>query len=357
MMLLTLSKRLTSFKNKKVATQVKSESFVSVVLKTLTPSNDLTKKLLEVQALLDVNFTDYEILIVSKGPYRDVSRTLAIDHILKTIPSVRFLQLSGCVHDDVVWATGLENAIGDFVVLYDHLTDPVDLIHNAVEECKSGYDVVIGVSNQSLSYAYQLLRNTSSRILKAIDYHIPKNSTHFRCLSRRAVNAVTSTGRFHHQFYLRIQKTGYPASELVYLPLSETQVNKSIAYGFRNLVRLMVFNSSRPLRWMSVVGTIGSLSALLFAAYSIVVNFINGHVVEGWTTTILFMSVLFMLQFIMLAFFGEYLSRLLDERNEQAAYSVVFEKNSSVMVNQDRINVLNDATAEKSNLVQTGRDR
>jgi hypothetical protein len=121
--------------------------------------------------------------------------------------------------------------------------------------------------------------------------------------------------------------------------------------------RLMVFNPSRPLRQVSVVGTIGSTSALLFAIYGIVVNLINGHVVKGETTTILFLSLLFMLQFIMLAFFGEYLSRLLDDRSEQAAYSVVFEKNSAVMVNQDRVNFLNDATAEESNLVQTGRDR
>ncbi|HHC0896821.1 TPA: hypothetical protein ACOSFN_000165 [Escherichia coli] len=69
------------------------------------------------------------------------------------------------------------------------------------------------------------------------------------------------------------------------------------------------------------------------------------------------MSTLFMLQFIMLAFFGEYLSRLLDDRSEQAAYSVVFEKNSAVMINKDRVNVLNDATVEEANLVQTGRDR
>lgn len=59
----------------------------------------------------------------------------------------------------------------------------------------------------------------------------------------------------------------------------------------------------------------------------------------------------------MLAFFGEYLSRLLDDRSEQAAYSIVFEKNSAVMVNQDRLNVLNDAITVAPNLVQTGRDR
>ena len=64
-----------------------------------------------------------------------------------------------------------------------------------------------------------------------------------------------------------------------------------------------------------------------------------------------------MMQFVMMAFFGEYLGRLLDDRSEQADYSVVFEKNSAVMVNQDRINVLNNAVSKEENLVQTGRDR
>lgn len=336
---------------------MKSESFVSVIIKTHDLSPELTKILKEIHNEIDFNYTDYEILIVSNGPYRDIPRTTTIDHILSAISGVRYLQLSGCVHDDVVWAAGLENAIGDFVVLFDPMTDPIYLIHQAVEECKSGYDVVVGVSNQTLPYTSRFLRGIASRVLKAIDYHIPKNSTSLRCLSRRAVNAVTDTGRFHHQFYLRIQKTGYPASELPYKPENENQVKRSVIYGFRNLVRLMVFNSSRPLRWMSLVGTVGSLSALIFAIYSILINLINGHVVEGWTTTVLFMSVLFMLQFIMLAFFGEYLSRLLDDRSEQAAYSVVFEKNSAIMVNQDRVNVLNEAVIEKSNFVQTGRDR
>ncbi|MCV5991834.1 glycosyl transferase family 2, partial [Escherichia coli] len=63
-------------------------------------------------------------------------------------------------------------------------------------------------------------------------------------------------------------------------------------------------------------------------------NLINGHVVEGWTTTVLFMSTLFMLQFLKMALFEECLSRLLDDRSEQEAYYVVFEKNSAVMINK-----------------------
>jgi polyisoprenyl-phosphate glycosyltransferase len=47
----------------------------------------------------------------------------------------------------------------------------------------------------------------------------------------------------------------------------------------------------------------------------------------------------------------------LDERSEQADYSVVFEKNSAVMVNQDRVNVLDTSVGSEVNCVQTGRDR
>ncbi|EFU98581.1 hypothetical protein [Escherichia coli] len=95
---------------------MKSESFVSVVLSTHDLSSELTNKLKQIQSLLDDNYTDYEILIVSKGPYRDVPRTSAIDNILKTIPSVRFLQLSGCVHDDVVRAAGLEGDAANLLI-------------------------------------------------------------------------------------------------------------------------------------------------------------------------------------------------------------------------------------------------
>lgn len=336
---------------------MKSDSFISLVLTTYSFEDDIIHELNNIYLELDNHYTDYEILIVSRGGFTNIKHQSKIDDALVKIPSLRFLQLSSYVHDDVAWAAGLENAIGDFVLLYDYHSDPISIINESIEICKNGFDVVVGVSDRHLPLQYRLLRDFGSRILAAIDYHIPKNATSFRCLSRRAVNAVTETGRFHHQFYLRIQKTGYPANNLVYRPNDTGNDKKSVIYGFRHLVRLLIFNSSRPLRWMSVLGTVGSLSAFIFAVYSILVNLVNGHVVEGWTTTILFMSTLFMLQFIMLAFFGEYLSRLLDERNLQADYSVVFEKNSTIMINQDRVNVLYDSITVDDNKVQTGRDR
>jgi hypothetical protein len=199
----------------------------------------------------------------------------------------------------------------------------------------------------------------AGNILKLIDYSLPRDATGLRCLSRRAVNSVTRTGRYHHQLSMRIQKTGYPQTAYNYTLLSTGRpvTPRSLLAGVRDLLRLLVFNSSRPLRWMSALGLIGSFSAFLFAVFSVLVHLVKGHVVEGWTTTIVFMTALFMIQFIILAFLSEYLGRLLDDRSEQADYSVVFEKNSAVMVNQDRVNVLNNAVSVEENLVQTGRDR
>jgi len=63
---------------------------------------------------------------------------------------------------------------------------------------------------------------------------------------------------------------------------------------------------------------------------------------------VLFMSTLFMLLFTILAFFGEYLGRILDEDSERRDYSIAFELNSSVMLKEDRLNVITESLEQQS---------
>lgn len=333
---------------------MKSEALISVVIVLRYSLDKVKTHLQQLYTVLDSHFSDYEIVLIAQD--FNLSDAQVEDNILKEIPCVRIIQLATTVDDDVALAAGIENAIGDFVVLWNPESDPVEIIPASVQQCRNGCDVIIGVVERSKNYCYHLLRKVMRKVLNAIDYDLPENSTEYRCLSRRAVNAVTRTGRFHHQFYLRIQKTGYPMGTLSYQPTGNID-NKTIYQSLRKLVRLMVFNSSRPLRWMSVLGVVGSMAAFLFATYSIVVHAINGNVVEGWTTIVLFMSLLFTLLFIIMTFFGEYLGRLLDENSKQSEYYVVYERNSEVMINADRKNVLHSSLNSEMNFVQTGRDR
>lgn len=333
---------------------MKSESFVSVILIQNQPLTALESDLRRIQCDLDNRYSDYEVVVVGQGTVKGF--TSEDEAVLNKIPSLRYIQLASQVPKDVAWAAALENAIGDFVVMFNPAVSPVEAIAETIDLCKSGFDVVVGVASQPRTMGYRVVRSLADRVLKMVDYSLPRDATDLRCLSRRAINSVTSTGRFHHQLSMRIQKTGYPHTTYNYTLLSAVGLApSSLLSGIIGLLRLIVFNSSRPLRWMSVLGLCGSFIAFVFAVYSLLVHLVTGNVIEGWTTTILFMSTLFMMQFIMMAFFGEYLGRLLDDRSEQADYSVVFEKNSAVMVNQDRVNVQTSPETSETNSVQSGR--
>ena len=318
----------------------KIDTFVSVV--TIVDNSEalIEDYISKLHFMLNENFIDYEIILIDQN---SIDKTQEIiDKHLRKISSIRDILLSTKVHDDVALAAGLENAIGDFVILHSIKHDPIDCIVELVKSGLSGYDIVIGSSKKNMSFGYRIMRPYIQWILKYIGYDLPKNATDLRCLSRRAVNAVTQTGRFHHQLYVRINKTGYPFVDYKYNQLSQRNKSRSLIGGIKQALRLLVFNSTKPLRWMSGLGVIGSLLAFMFALYSVLIRFFKDNVIEGWTTMILFTSLLFMILFIILAFLGEYLGRLLDDRSEQNDYTVVYEKNSSVMLDENRANVLKD---------------
>ncbi|PWW11555.1 glycosyl transferase family 2 [Mangrovibacter plantisponsor] len=333
---------------------MKSEAFVSVVIKIKEKSDSYIEQISLLNSYLDDYYSDYEILIIVCE--LNLLDTETEDYLLNELSCMRIIQLSSNQNEEIASAVGIENAIGDFVVLFNINTDPVQIISEAINSCRNGSDVIIGITESFENIRYYISRKIFSKVLSAIDYKIPEKSTDFRCLSRRSVNALTRTGRFHHKLTMRIQKLGYPVNTIIYKPLIDND-GKNLYQSFRKLIYLIVFNSSRPLRWMSILGVTGSLSSFIFATYSVLIHFIDGHVVEGWTTTILFMSLLFTFMFIILTFFGEYLARLLDENSRQFDYYVVYEKNSTIMLNVDRLNVLNEAVSDEVNNVQTGRKK
>lgn len=333
----------------------KDESFVSVVTVINRFTADSLSRLAEIQSELDKNFSDYEIILVVQKSLQNVLSN-RIEQILKDIPCVRYLQLSSDVNSDVIWSAGTENAIGDFIICFDLCNDPVSLIKESVEICRKGNDVVVGTTKQNHSLAYQIIRPLSGWLLKLIDYHLPKDATTFRCLSRRALNSVLDTGKFYQQFFMQIQKSGYGQTELQYTSLNNTD-KRTVTGAVKSTLRLMVFNSTSPLRIMSFLGLTGSTLACLFSLYSIILNLFKNDVVEGWTSTVFIISLLASMQFVILSFIAEYLNRILVEQANANGYSIVFEKNSQVMINLDRINVLEQSTSQTDNLVQTGRDR
>jgi hypothetical protein len=318
----------------------KMETFVSIVLiLDYTEMSAFESYVKELQSYLHVRYSDYEIIIIDQN--RNTSPLSIKENILNLISSIRWIALSFPVEMDVALSAGIENAIGDFVVLMRPTVDPVNIVEDMVHESSRGYDVIIGIAPRTRTLGYKIARKISTKLLHSIDYHIPQNATPVRCLSRRAINTVLRTGNINHQFFIKVANTGYPSKTYSYELLDTRNLQKrTLSSGISQTMKLMVFNSTKPLRWINLLGVAGSFMALVFAIYSIIVNILKDDVIEGWTSMVFFSSFLFMILFIILAFLGEYLARLLNEQGQQKSYYISSEETSSIMLETDRFNVL-----------------
>lgn len=333
---------------------IKQDTFVSVVIVTENQSEILTTYINKLAPYLNEHYSDYEIVIIDQ--YSTDLTDIGLNEALSLYQSIRHIKLAQKVPHDVAIAAGLENAIGDFVVNLNIESDPHCLIGKFVEEGKCGNDIIVGVSKKITKMLYKSMRMLSNNLIRSVGYTLPANSTGSLCLSRRAVNAITESGRFYCKLHMRMANIGYPIKAISY-ELVTNVPQKKVMTGIKETLHHLIFNSTKPLRWMSMLGVFGSLMAFVFASYGLLINMINNNVTPGWTTTILFMSFLFAILFTMLAFFGEYLARLLNDRSEHKEYNVIFEKNSSVMLDENRNNVLFTSLATDVNLAQTGRDK
>ncbi|AGH82501.1 glycosyl transferase family protein [Psychromonas sp. CNPT3] len=334
---------------------MKSDIFVSVVLIVKNQTEQLVSYIERLSPYLNKKYHDYEIVIIDQNSNDDNHHILA--NTLSIHQSIRHIRLSQEVNPDVALAAGIENSIGDFVVNLNILSDNNELVPLVVKQGILGNDIVICVSEKVNSITYRILRKLSSTLLTSIGYSLPSNSTGTFCLSRRAINAITESGRFYCKLHIRIANIGYPIYTFQCDSFIDRVKSKSIVGAIQETLHHMIFNSTKPLRWMSALGVIGSLTAMLFSLYSLIAHIFNDQVASGWTTTILFMSTLFAMLFIMLAFFGEYLARLLQDQSEHKEYNVVYERNSSVMLNEDRSNVQFTSINEHNNNSQSGRNK
>ena len=183
---------------------IKSDVFVSIVLVVKNQTNKLTGYIDKLSPYLDCHLNDYEIVIIDQdskdGLEQELPKSLAIHQ------SIRHIRLSQKETDDVALAAGLENAIGDFVINLNVESDDVEVVLPLIESALSGNDIIVCTSNKVSSYFYKKIKRLSLWLLKSIGYTLPNDSTGTFCFSRRAVNAITESGRFYCKLHMRMAK-------------------------------------------------------------------------------------------------------------------------------------------------------
>ena len=224
--------------------------------------------------------------------------------------------------------------------------------------CCGGNDVVVGTFGMRKNPLYRLgallFRLFFARM---ISYRLPADDAYFRCISRRILNAALCTKHFHEFVFLRLANAGGSQAVLKLESAGRIDRGKRMSGALSKAVSLIIFNTTTPLRIMNGIALFSSFLALAAAFYTVIVKLFKHHVVEGWPTMMLLVSVLFFLLFLILSFLGEYLVRIIFDHGNDQPYSVVQEKHSSVMLDYHELNIREDSVSDSVNLTQTGRDR
>ena len=336
---------------------MKYETFASIVLTVDSYDASFEEKIVGLSDYLSERFNDYEIIIVKNLERKRSGLDPIENKILGQIRGVRLLQMAQvCDYQTLVYA-GLENSIGDVVILFSLWNDPLEVIGSLVDRILDGCDVMVGCDRKISTFVYRLVRALFRPIFEnLLNYRIPKNSTSLRALSRRAVNDLLKINKHPVNIIYDISRLEYENDVFQYSQLTLTR-QKKLSYGLQNIVSILVYDSTKLLRLANTAGLLGSIMGMLMSAYAVLFNLLVHRAVEGWTSMSLFLSVSFGIMFFVLFVLGEYIVRVVEDKDKLGVYTIMHEKSSSVMLDPQRLNVLDESMPTEINRTKTGRDR
>ncbi len=330
--------------------QPSSDTFVSVVSPLHNDADIVEEFIEEIIGVLKSHYANYELVLVDDGSTD--ATVSAVVPMLKRHECIRLIRLSRNFGSEIAVAAGLDTVIGDFVVVMDPASDPPAAITEMVEMCRKGVGAVFGVKprNDDAPFYLRHGRRLFYWFLdRALGIDIPHNSTGFNAFSRQTVNAIVSIKdrfRFLRSFSMHV---GYGNTTMPYEPIRRRAERRH--RGFLNAldlaVNMIATNSTRPLRFVGLMGLLLSMASFAYIGYVFLVYFFSDNIAAGWTTRSLHTSAMFMFLFMILAVMSEYIGRLLDEVKGRPLYYVVEERHSSVLIaHEDRKNVVTESVEE-----------
>lgn len=266
----------------------------------------------------------HEMVIVDDGSH---DRTLEILEQATTDPRIVVVALSRNFGHQAALTAALDHVSGDVTVVMDgDLQDTPETIPAFLDEYRKGYDVVYAIrahrkENALMRFLYHAFYHS---IAAMADVRLPVGAGDFALLSRRVVDQLRSAPERHR--YLRglrtwvgFRQTGIPVERAA-------RFAGRPKYSFRALFRLAfdgIFAFSVvPLRAATLLGGIAVAGSLMFALYALYVKLARGGVIEGFTATILVVTLLAGVQLLSLGIIGEYLGRIYEEVKQRPRYVV-----------------------------------
>lgn len=300
----------------------KEQNFVSAVIYVHNAEDRIERFLDMVVEVMERNFEHSEIICVNDSS-EDGSLSI-IRKVSKAAEktSISVVNMSYYHGLELAMDAGMDLAIGDFVFEFDNTVADFNssVIMEIYRHSLEGYDIVSASPNRKERMSSRLFYRIFAKFA-AVSYRM--NTESFRVLSRRVINRVSSmnkTAPYRKALYancglktdcIRYEVTG---------DWSKARDRKEQRYRMDLAADALILFTEVGYRFSMTMTVVMMLMSIFMTVYSLVTYFVI-HPVEGWTTTILFLSVAFFGLFGILTIIVKYLQLLVDMVFKRKHYS------------------------------------
>jgi glycosyltransferase involved in cell wall biosynthesis len=291
----------------------------------------------KLHALLRENFKQFEIIIVDNGAREeDVHAFLPL---LDSLENIRYIRLARRYSEEVAITCALEQAIGDAAVMFDVALDPLSSIFPLAKSALKG-NIAITRARRNQGIIRMVLARIFYRLLRKIGgIKINPEEGRQRAYPRAAIISLNKIKNKRRSLRMFNTLIGFP-QEIVNVGDVAGAGEESLLSAVRRGLDLLVSNFIHPLRWVSWLGCAAAFANLVYLLYIIAISLFKSKVAEGWISTSLTTTVMFLMLFLVLTVIAEYIGRILEEVRDQPLYFIEFEKDSRVDIREKIINVV-----------------
>ena len=263
---------------------------------------------------LEAHFDQYELVAVDDACTDDTVLLLR-QFAANMVKPLTILHMSLYQGLEAGMNAGLDAAIGDYVYEFDSTRHPYEpsMVFAAYQTALKGNDIVSVCPSRTTggSGLFYKVFNASSHSA----YKLRTDA--FRLVTRRAINRVHASSE-----HLPYRKAAYAASGLKMADLEFDGVLPNTEQGRWNLAMdSLALYTDAGFKASTGITMFMMILALAELLYTVVV-FATGHPIEGWTTTMLVLTVGFAGLFAVLTILVKYLSLLLDLTFKKQKYLV-----------------------------------
>lgn len=305
----------------------KNNKMISIIVPCYNEEEGIEKFYIETKKVIDQinNEYDYELLFIDDGSKDETLNK--VKKIGQNDENIRIISFSRNFGKEAAMYAGLENFIGDYVVIMDaDLQNDPRIILDMINGIKEGYDVVTTCRNRK---GESIVKSLFSRIFYGVmgkvgAIKIRQGSQDYRMMTRKVAESIVMLKEYNRFSKGIFNWVGF---NVKYLEVeNRTRADGKSKWNFRKLFSYAIDGitsfTTAPLKISIVLGFIISFLSIIMGVEIVLQTIISGKDVPGYASTIT--AVLFIggIQLISIGILSEYISKMYLEVKNRPKYII-----------------------------------